>query len=181
MAVEDPMKKTGLRIAQVGAVALALGVSAWIVVLAHREANPDKPTPTSTPGADGEAEGFEQEAGPEEEDPNFMFSSKSAIGIAPKGEKANEPKKKPVFLPSSKSLPMNESFLEKDNDEAAKAKAKDAAKKEPIFIGGSKSESGAVSELLRKEIEALRRKKAAAEKAAAAKKAAEQRKQQGNR
>lgn len=125
------MKKTGLRIAQGAAVMFAIGVSAWIVILAHEGANDEPaapPPPGQTPASEGDAAkkpsleidessffhsskgaaGLPTEFG-EAEEPVFLPSSKSAIGIAPKKKdkaKKTDPKKEPVFLPSSKSAPI---------------------------------------------------------------------------
>ena len=95
----------------------AIGASAWIVILAHEGANPKEPEPTPpTPASEGSPpeelpyeESFDSDA---EAEPTFFPSSKSAIGIGPKrkdaADEAKKKKKKPVFLPSSKSMPIRE-------------------------------------------------------------------------
>lgn len=109
------MSNNGLRIAKVAAVVFALGVSAWIVMLAHDGANDTGAAhaPTTPPSSPGEVStdsfdetGFDRKV---KEDPGFMFSSKSAMPIQPEVEaeaetdKAKKEKPEPVFLPTSKS------------------------------------------------------------------------------
>lgn len=112
------MSNNGLRIAKVAAVVFALGVSAWIVMLAHDGANgtgaaaPQNP-PEAAPSAPGEVstDSFDETEFDRKvkEDPGFMFSSKSAMPIQPeveaeaKTDKAKKEKPEPVFLPTSKS------------------------------------------------------------------------------
>ena len=112
------MTKSGLRIAQAAAVLLAVGLAGWVVMQAHDRANPkdDGPTGTSTPASEGATEGTETPITIElPEDPGFLPTSKSGMPIPPtpkpeetEAEKAK--KKKPAFLPSSKSIPIHESL-----------------------------------------------------------------------
>lgn len=169
------MKKTGLRIAQGVAVAFAIGVSAWIVVMAQQEANPTKPAegvPASEGSVkDGEADAFlPSSKGMPLEDPTFLPSSKSSIGIRPTGGATPAPETKeedPAFLPSSKSLRLK---APKQAEPTAPAKpktdtaTKPEAKKEPPFLPTSKS--GYVPKSVRDELE-----KKAKEAAEAARKA----------
>ena len=108
------MSNNGLRLAKVAAVVFAVGVSAWIVMLAHEGANdtgaaaPENP-PKTAPAAPGEAstDSFDETPADKKvkEDPGFMFSSKSAMPIQPEvdAEEESKKKKEPVFLPTSKS------------------------------------------------------------------------------
>ncbi|MDA1194650.1 MAG: hypothetical protein O2894_05645 [Planctomycetota bacterium] len=86
------MSKVGLRVAQALAVVFAIGVSAWMVMSQHRGANPE---PSAAPGA--------VELTPAEQDDVFLQGSKSFVP-SPAGEAPENP----VFLPSSKSLPMED-------------------------------------------------------------------------
>ena len=47
------MSKAGLRIAQVAAVVLAIGISTWVIVMAHEQANPTDPTQADPKPGDG--------------------------------------------------------------------------------------------------------------------------------
>lgn len=124
------MTTTGLRIAQVAAVVFAVGLATWIVILAHEEANPERDGQGDAPAeAPAHEPSYtrpdvvlteEQLEELSKRNPSFFATSKSGMPFPAKSKDEQEAaKKKPVFLPSSKSIPISESLKP---DEKAKSK-----------------------------------------------------------
>jgi hypothetical protein len=115
----EKLGSIGMGVVRAGAVVLALGALVFFVVRAQTNASVD----AAVSGGDSRAD----PAGA------FLPSSKSEGGLvftddAPRPKDAG----KPVFLPSSKSLPYDEAF-------GRSSGLAPAPKKKPVFLPSSKS------------------------------------------
>jgi hypothetical protein len=115
--MDAPRRSLSLTFARVLAIAFALGVLAWLVVRAQRDANQgSSPPPPAVPASDAANDPTRittlpaSKAGVIEpmhanEDPSLLFGSKSAP--VPEGRQATVPvKPDPALLPSSKFGPL---------------------------------------------------------------------------